>query len=88
VSDSERLEPIRTEIDEARAATDRFRAKATELIADLREREAAARRDAVIACAAAQEARERAQEAIEHAKRLEARATAKARVGGRRLRTF
>jgi hypothetical protein len=56
VSDSERVEPIRSEIDQARAATDRFRAKASELIADLREREAEARRDAVIAHAASQEA--------------------------------
>src|SRR6266487_564158 len=77
---------IRAEIEQAREATDRFRAKATELIKQLRDREAQARNDAITAEAAAQSAREEAtgsheaaQEAIEHAKRIEARATAKAR---------
>ncbi len=70
---------IRAEIDDARAATDRFRSKASELINELREREVQARNDAILAEAAAEEARARAQEAIEHAKQIEARASAKAR---------
>ena len=45
-------EQIRDEIDEARAATDRFREKATELIGDLREREAESSQAAAAAQAA------------------------------------
>ena len=70
---------IRAEIDQARAATDRFRSKATELIDELRDREAQARNDAAVAHAAAEEARDRAYQAIDHAKKVEARITAKAR---------
>ena len=40
---------IRAEINEAKAATDRFRTKATELIAELRDRESKAREDAIAA---------------------------------------
>jgi hypothetical protein len=70
---------IRGEIDQARAATDRFRAKATDLISELRAREARAREEADVARAAADEVRTRAQEAIDEAKRVEARSTTKAR---------
>ena len=48
---------IRAEIDQAREATDRFRSKATELIEELRDREIQARNDAIVAEAAAEEAR-------------------------------
>ncbi len=44
---------IRAEIDHARAATDRFRSKASELIKELRDREIQARNDAIVAQGAA-----------------------------------
>ena len=69
MSDAERLEPteaeagegaispgadeLRAEIDEARAATESYRAKAAELIAELRAREAKSRGDAARAETAA-----------------------------------
>ena len=80
---------IRAEIDEARAATESYRAKAAELIAELRAREARSRGEAVRAQAAesrtreAEEAREatseRAEEAIERLK-VEARERAEAAI--------
>ena len=73
----------RPEIDQARAATERFRSKATELIKELREREARARDEADLAVAGADDARAQAREAIEHAKRVEAEGLARARAARR-----
>ena len=71
--------PIRAEIDQARAATERFRAKATELIRELGAREAKAREEAAAAEAASETMRAAASEAIERARRVEQGLMAKAR---------
>jgi hypothetical protein len=72
VPETESLEPIPKT---ARAATDHFRAKTTELIEELREREAKARDEAIAAHAAAESMRGAANDAIQRAKRVEARLT-------------
>jgi hypothetical protein len=60
------VERIRPQIDEAKAATDRFRAKAMELIAGLRDREAEVR-DQAARRRAEQEVQEKVERAREEA---------------------